>query len=76
MTAALTSMMSIGGEMARKLAAVGLDTPEKLAAAGAEGAFLKLKEACSQVCLVYLYALEGAIRGAAFNSLPESESGS
>lgn len=67
----LTSMVNIGGEMARKLTAVGIDSPEKLIEAGAEGAFLKLKERYPQVCLVHLYALEGAIRSAAFDSLPE-----
>ena len=69
--AALTSMRNIGSEMARKLAAVGIHTPEQLAAEGAEGAFFRLKAVYPQVCLVHLYALEGAIRGVEFNSLPQ-----
>ncbi len=69
--AALTSMRNIGSEMARKLAAVGIHTPEQLAAEGAEGAFFRLKAVFPQVCLVHLYALEGAIRGVEFNSLPQ-----
>ena len=68
--AELTSMVNIGAEMARKLAAAGIHTPQQLAAEGAEGAFFRLKAVFPQVCLVHLYALEGAIRGAAFNSLP------
>lgn len=64
-------MMNIGREMARKLTTIGIDSSEKLIGTGAEGAFLKLKETYPQVCLVHLYALEGAICGIAFNSLPE-----
>ena len=67
----LTSMKNIGKEMARKLAAVGVDSPEALAEVGAKHAFFKLKEVYPQVCLVHLYALEGAIRNIEFNSLPE-----
>lgn len=69
--AELASMMNIGREMARKLTAIGIDSSEKLIETGAEGAFLKLKETYSRVCLVHLYALEGAIRDIPFNSLPE-----
>ncbi len=67
----LTSMMNIGKEMARKLTTVGIDSSEKLIGLGAEQAFLKLKEAYPQVCLVHLYALEGAIHNIEFNSLSE-----
>ena len=69
--AELTSMRNIGKEMANKLASVGIDSAEKLIDAGAEQAFLKLKEAYPRVCLVHLYALEGAICNLEFNSLPE-----
>ena len=37
--AELRSMRNIGREMARKLAAVGIDTPDKLRAAGSAEAF-------------------------------------
>lgn len=66
----LTAMVNIGAEMARKLATVGIHTPQQLAAEGAEGAFFRLKAVFPQVCLVHLYALEGAIRVVEFNSLP------
>ena len=66
----LTAMVNIGAEMARKLAAAGIHTPQQLAAEGAEGAFFRLKAVFPQVCLVHLYALEGASRGVEFNSLP------
>lgn len=69
--AELTSMMNIGKEMARKLTTVGIDSSEKLIETGSKQAFLKLKEAYPQVCLVHLYTLEGAIRNTEFNSLSE-----
>ena len=68
--AELTSMTNIGRELARKLTAVGIRSPERLAELGSKHAYLKLKEVYPQVCLVHLYALEGAIRGTEFNRLP------
>ena len=53
-------MRNIGREMARKLAAVG-----------AKEAFFRLKKTFPQVCLVHLYALEGAVTGQEYNQLPE-----
>ena len=41
--AGLTSMANIGREMEKKLAAVGIDSPEKLRELGAEQAFARLK---------------------------------
>lgn len=70
--AELTSMANIGKELARKLKAVGIGSSEELSALGAEQAFFQLKATYPQVCLVHLYALEGAIRQTAFNSLPEA----
>lgn len=67
----LTSMMNIGKEMARKLTAVGIDSPEKLAEEGAKQAFFKVKAVFPNVCLVHLYALEGAIEGVEYNCLSE-----
>ena len=70
--AELTSMMNIGSEMAKKLTSVGIDSPEKLIETGSKQAFFKLKEAYPSVCLVHLYALEGAICNTEFNSLSEN----
>lgn len=69
----LTSMMNIGEEMARKLQSVEIDTPEKLVEIGSKAAFFRLKMKYPQVCLVHLYALEGAIQNVEFNSLEESK---
>ena len=69
--AELTAMMNIGKEMARKLDSVGIGSAEELIRLGAEQAFLKVKGTYPNVCLVHLYALEGAIRNVEFNSLSE-----
>ena len=67
----LTSMKNIGKEMARKLAAAGVASPEELTEAGARDAFFRLKTLYPNVCLVHLYALEGAVRDVDFNALPQ-----
>ncbi len=69
--AELTEMMNIGKEMARKLTVVGIDSSEKLLQTGAKQAFLQLKQEYPNVCLVHLYALEGAICNTKFNCLSE-----
>lgn len=69
--AELTSMLNIGKEMAKKLTSVGIDSSEKLIELGAKQAFLTLKGTYPQVCLVHLYALEGAILNTEFNNLSE-----
>ncbi|MDD7025644.1 MAG: TfoX/Sxy family DNA transformation protein [Lachnospiraceae bacterium] len=69
----LISMMNIGREMEKKLISVGIDSPEKLIEQGSTQVFLKLKEIYPQVCLVHLYALEGAIHNTGFNSLSEAK---
>ena len=67
----LTAMRNIGKEMARKLRAVWIDSPEKLMEAGSKQAFFQLKTVFPQVCLVHLYALEGAILDVEYNCLSE-----
>lgn len=67
----LTEMRNIGREMARKLESVGIDSAEKLMEVGAKQAFFKLKEAYPNVCLVHLYALEGAVQDMGYDQLSE-----
>lgn len=67
----LTSMMNIGKEMDKKLKSVGIDSPDQLRKLGSKQAFLKLKEVYPQICLVHLYALEGAVEDLEFNSLSD-----
>lgn len=69
----LTSMMNIGKEMEKKLTTVGITSSEKLIELGAKQAFLKLKAAYPNVCLVHLYTLEGAIHNIDFNCLSENK---
>ncbi len=71
--AELTEMMNIGKEMEKKLTAVGIDSSEKLLQTGAKQAFLQLKQEYPNVCLVHLYALEGAICNTEFNCLSEEK---
>ena len=71
--AGLTSMMNIGKEMEKKLMSIGIDSSEKLMETGAKNAFLRLKQTYPNVCLVHLYALEGAIQNMEFNSLSEDK---
>ena len=67
----LTSMMNIGKEMERKLTAVGIDSAEKLREAGSRQAFFQLKLCYPEVCVVHLYALEGAVQNREYNRLSE-----
>lgn len=69
----LTSMKNIGKEMEKKLTTVGIDSSEELIRLGAKQAFLKLKEIYPKICLVHLYALEGAVENIEFNSLSENK---
>ena len=71
--AELTTMPNIGREMARKLKSVGIRSAEELTQAGSKQAFFQLKTLYPQVCLVHLYALEGAIQGVEFNSLSKEQ---
>ena len=64
-------MRNIGKEMERKLAAVGIDSEEKLKEAGSRHAFFQLKLCYPEVCLVHLYALEGAVQNREYNGLSE-----
>ena len=45
--------------------------PDKLREAGSTEAFFRLKVVFPEICLVHLYALEGAIEGLDYNRLPE-----
>lgn len=69
--ASLIAMMNIGKELERKLTAVGINSPEKLTELGSKDAFFMLKQRYPKVCLVHLYALEGALQNTEYNRLPE-----
>lgn len=69
----LTAMRNIGRELSKKLMAVGIDSAETLESLGAKEAFARVKAAYPQVCLVHLYALEGAVEGIEFHRLSDSK---
>lgn len=67
----LTAMKNIGAEMEKKLNAVDINSAEELSKLGGKEAFFRLKLAFPEVCLVHLYALQGAIDGVEFDKLPQ-----
>ena len=67
----LTSLRNIGKEIEKKLKFAGIATAEELIKIGSEEAFIRLKSHYPNVCLVYLYAIEGAISDTKYNQLPE-----
>jgi len=67
----LASLKNIGKEIERKLKSVDILTAEELRKVGSKEAFFRLKSRYPNVCLVYLYALEGAIADIEYNQLPE-----
>ena len=69
--AELSSLMNIGKEIERKLKSVDITTAEQLKEVGSREAFFKLKAVHTNVCLVHLYTLEGAISNIDYNKLPD-----
>ena len=67
----LTEMKNIGLEMKKKLNFVDINTAEELIKIGSKEAFIRLKLAYPEVCLVHLYTLQGAIDNIDFNALPQ-----
>jgi DNA transformation protein len=60
--------------MERKLKSVGIITAEELKAVGSEEAYVRLKlryPETKSMCLVHLYAIEGAVSDTEYNQLPD-----
>lgn len=68
---ALTDLTNIEKEMANKLNSVAIISPSELIELGSKQAFFRLKTKYPQMCLIHLYALEGAIQNIPFNLLSE-----
>lgn len=67
-------LKNIGPEMAAKLVAAGISSPEQLRQLGAKKAFMELYkngQFCGKFSAAYLYALEGAIRDCDWREIPE-----
>jgi len=69
--ATLSSMKNIGKELEKKLRSIDVFTAEDLIQVGSKEAFAHLKSIYPQVCLVHLYALQGAIDKVEYNQLSE-----
>ncbi|MCL2811615.1 MAG: TfoX/Sxy family protein [Clostridia bacterium] len=67
----LASLRNIGKEIAKKLQSVDIPTAEELKRVGSKEAFFRLKTLYPNVCLVTLYALEGALTDTEYNQLPQ-----
>lgn len=67
----LTAMRNIGKEIEKKLKAVGICSAEELTQLGSKEAFFRLKTRYSNVCLVHLYTLQGAIDNVEYNQLSD-----
>ena len=67
----LSSMKNIGNELEKKLRSIDIYTAEDLTKVGSKEAFAHLKFVYPQVCLVHLYALQGAIDDEEYNQLSE-----
>ncbi len=68
----LSTMKNIGKELERKLKIININSSEDLIQVGSKETFLRLKMRFPEVCLVHLYALEGAIIDTEFNKLSEA----
>ena len=67
----LDNMLNIGKEMKRKLFSIGGRSSEDLIRLGSKEVFLQLKKQHPNVCLVHLYALQGAIDNVDYDKLPD-----
>ena len=67
----LTSLPNIGPTLAGKLQRAGISGPEQLADVGSVEALMRIKDASGRGCYNTLYALEGAIQGVRWHSLPD-----
>ena len=67
----LTDLPNIGPKLAENLKKIGVTTPEKLRALGAEGAFARIRtQVDPTACLHQLEALAGAVEGVKKSLLP------
>ncbi len=69
---ALTELPNIGKVLAQKLTEVGINTPDELISTGSENAFIRIRTVDPEACIDMLYALEGAVQGIRWHSLPSS----
>ena len=66
----LVDLPNIGPVLAMQLEQAGVSTPDDLRVVGARQAWLRIRRVDASACINRLYALEGAIRGIRWSSLP------
>lgn len=69
--AELSSLKNIGKEIERKLKSIGINSAEELKKIGSKDTWFRLKLKYSEICLVHLYTLEGAISDIEYKQLSE-----
>ena len=69
----LRDMPNLGDVVVKQLKAIGIQTPDELRSLGSVRAALKLSDAGFEVCSSKLAALEGAIRGVRWHTIPSEE---
>ena len=70
----LTELPNIGNTLAEKLASVGIHSYEELVRLGSIAVALKIRDGLDPgACYNMLYALEGAIRGVRWHTMPKDE---
>jgi DNA transformation protein len=71
--AKLVDLPNIGETLAAELKQAGITSPTKLRKTGSVRAALRLSESGTSICSSKLYALEGAIRGIRWHSIPPEQ---
>jgi DNA transformation protein len=71
--AKLTELPNIGETLADELKRAGITSPTKLRKMGSVAAATRLRESGASICSSKLFALEGAIRGVRWHSVPPME---
>ncbi|MCF7825409.1 MAG: TfoX/Sxy family protein [Candidatus Marinimicrobia bacterium] len=66
----LSELPNIGKVLEQRLEAVGIHTPADLSEVGSVGILQRLEAIHEPGCLSMLYALEGALRGTRWHTLP------
>ncbi len=66
----MTDLPNIGDTLAAKLERIGVTTEDELTALGSVEASIRIGAADDEGCYNMLYALEGAIQGVRWHSLP------
>ena len=69
----LATLPNIGPTLAAKLRESGITSRDELARLGSVGAMLRISRGSKVVHFNMLYALEGAIRGIRWHSIPSEE---